>query len=628
MSSRNQTLKIATMKLEKILERLNSLEKGQFLKIINNLSSAEKNNPQLDAILSRADSNLKNADAVQVTQAFDALSNRYLEFIMEDYSKVASQLDILLNIITRDGNCIMRLDWFAKLYDDEIKKQKKAIEAFKADVNAEKPTMEESRVRDYKIFAACLKTAYFNDVASNFSPKITPDEQSILDELAKALELSLDERTMIKYAVLGIKKANNIDDVVSELKEKGLIFLSKKNNVIYVADEVVSLTRTIRGREVADKYFRRVLLQLKEPQVNMICRKHGIDHKLTLNEKIEQIIASGVSFSDVLRDDIHKADSKMIDKKKAISALCDEKLQISPAIKGATLDEKIDNLIAYFAKQYADEKIGISSGGYERLLLDLDQFVKGASKTIRSAYQLQEEEVMHGEFLADFNIMPRDVLELFAPETLVDLCDARQIKTRGSIVDNILAAYKDTEDLLVENYENIGFRNINALKENGISIQEADLGTTFEDVTKYILSQLGLDVDEKLRKKLNTEKDKMDIIIRTGDNSVVLVECKTVKESGYNKFSSISRQVRSYSSLLEKNDFHVDKIIIVAPDFSEDFVADCGDEFTLPITLLKAGSLAAIYHAVKETGSNRFTLQMLSRDILVQEDRIIRALKK
>lgn len=616
------------MKLEKILERLNSLEKGQFLKIINNLSSAEKNNPRLDAILSRADSNLKNADAVQVTQAFDALSNRYLEFIMEDYSKVASQLDILLNIITRDGNCIMRLDWFAKLYDDEIKKQKKAIEAFKADVNAEKPTMEESRVRDYKIFAACLKTAYFNDVASNFSPKITPDEQSILDELAKALELSLDERTMIKYAVLGIKKANNIDDVVSELKEKGLIFLSKKNNVIYVADEVVSLTRTIRGREVADKYFRRVLLQLKEPQVNMICRKHGIDHKLSLNEKIEQIIASGVSFSDVLRDDIHKADSKMIDKKKAISALCDEKLQISPAIKGATLDEKIDNLIAYFAKQYADEKIGISSGGYERLLLDLDQFVKGASKTIRSAYQLQEEEVMHGEFLADFNIMPRDVLELFAPETLVDLCDARQIKTRGSIVDNILAAYKDTEDLLVENYENIGFRNINALKENGISIQEADLGTTFEDVTKYILSQLGLDVDEKLRKKLNTEKDKMDIIIRTGDNSVVLVECKTVKESGYNKFSSISRQVRSYSSLLEKNDFHVDKIIIVAPDFSEDFVADCGDEFTLPITLLKAGSLAAIYHAVKETSSNRFTLQMLSRDILVQEDRIIRALKK
>lgn len=616
------------MKLERVLERVNSLEKGQFLKIINNLSAEEKDNPQLEAILSRADSNLKNADAIQVKQAFDALSNRYVEFVMEDYSKVSSQLDILLNIITRDGNCIMRLDWFAKLYDEEIKKQKKAIEAFKEDVNADKPSMDASRVRDYKVFATCLRTAYFNDSASNFSPKITADEQSILDSLAKALELSLDERTMIKYSVLGIKKVTNIDDVVAELKEKGLIFLSRKNNVIYVADEIVSLARRIRGREVADKYFRRVLLQFKEPQINMICRKHGIDSKIPYNEKIEQIITSGVSFSDVLKEDIHKADVKLIDKKKAITAFCDEKLAISPAIKGATLDDKVDNLIAYFAKQYSEEKIGISSGGYERMLLDLDSYVKGASKIIRSTFQFQEEEIMHGEFLTDYNIMPRDVLELFSTEALSDLCAAREIKTRGNIVENVLAAYKDTEDLLVENYESIGYRDINALKENGIAISESELGTTFENVTKYIFEKLGLDVDEKLRKKLNTEKDKMDILLRTGDDSVVLVECKTVKENGYNKFSSISRQVKSYKSLLEKNDFQVDRIIIVAPDFSEDFVAECGDDFSLPITLLKAGSLASIYHAVMETGTNRFTLQMLSRDILVQEDRIIRVLKK
>ena len=67
------------MKLERILEKLNSLEKGQFLKIINTLSSEEKDNPKLEAILSRADSNLKNADAIQVTQAFEALADRYVE---------------------------------------------------------------------------------------------------------------------------------------------------------------------------------------------------------------------------------------------------------------------------------------------------------------------------------------------------------------------------------------------------------------------------------------------------------------------------------------------------------------------------------------------------------------------
>lgn len=616
------------MKLERVLERLNSLEKGQFVKIINNLSSEEKNNPKLESILSQADSNLKNADAIQLTQAFEALSDRFVAYVMADYSKVSSQLDILLNIITRDGNSIMRLDWFAKLYEEEIKKQKKAIEVFRADLTAEKPSMDSSRVRDYKTFAACLKTAYLNDMEANFSPKITPDEQTILDALADALELSLDERTMIKYSVLGIKKTQNVDEVVSELKDKGLVFLSKKNNVIYVADEVMSLARRIRGKEIADKFFRRVLLQFKEPQINLICRKHGIDVKLPYNKKVESIITSGVSFSDVLKEDIHKGEVKLVDRKKAITALCDEKLAIVPTIKGSTIDDKVKNLINYFAKLYGEEKIGISTGGYERMLVDLKESVKGAEKVIRDAFQLQEDDVMHGEFLIDFNIMPRDILELFPAEDLTVLCEAKGIKTRGNIVDNVLAAYKDTEDLLVENYEAIGFRDINTLKDNGIILGEAELGITFEDVTKYILGKLGLEVDEKLRKKLNTDKDKMDILVRTGENSVVLVECKTVKENGYNKFSSISRQVRSYKNLLEKNGFQVDKILIVAPDFSEDFVADCADEFTLPITLLKAVSLASIYNTVKVSGTNRFTLQMLSRDILVQEDRIIRALKK
>lgn len=615
------------MKLEKILERINSLEKGQFLKVINNLSAAEKDNPKLEAVLSSSDSNLKNADAVQVAQAFEALSDSFIAFIMDEYTKASSQLDILLNLITRDGNSIMRLDWFQKLYEEEVKKQKKAIEVFKEDVNSDKPTLDAERIRDYKTYAACLKTAYFNDKDSNFTPKITSDEQSILDTLAKSLELSQDEMTMIKYSVLGIKKNPNIDEVVAELREKGLIFLSKKNNIIYVADEVVSVARKIRGKEVADKYFRRVLLQMKEPQINMICRKHGLDIKLLYKEKIELIIASGVSFSSVLKDDIYKPDVKLTDKKKFIMEFCDERLAI-PGIKGSTLDDKVASLIAYYDKMSKEEKIGISAGGYDKMLSDLCEFVKDANKTVRTVFQLQEDNVMRGEYLTEYNIMPRDILELFTSDELNEFCTARQIKTRGGLVENILAVYKDNENLLVENYENIGFRNINALTENGVVITEAELGVTFENVTKYIFEKLGLEVDEKLRKKLNTEKDKMDILLRTGDSSVVLVECKTVKENGYNKFSTISRQVKSYKTLLEKNGFMVEKIIIVAPDFSEDFVADCGDEYTLPITLLKAGSLAAIYEAVKETGKNKFTLQMLARDILVQEDRIIRVLKK
>lgn len=37
---------------------------------------------------------------------------------------------------------------------------------------------------------------------------------------------------------------------------------------------------------------------------------------------------------------------------------------------------------------------------------------------------------------------------------------------------------------------------------------------------------------EKLKKSINTTKDKADILLNLGNNSVIIIECKTVKESG------------------------------------------------------------------------------------------------
>ena len=615
------------MKLEKILDQLTSLEKGAVIKVINTLVSHQKHSSELDSIVIGADTNLKNADSLQVAEVFNKVSSAFGEYILEEYTKTTSQLDILLDIITKDGNCIMRLDWFAKLYDDQIRRQKKAIEEFKKNVHTEKPTIDAARIRDYKIFAECLRTAYHNDEKLNFDPKITADEQTILDTLSSNLELSQDEATMIKYAVLDIKK-ESIDDVVAELKDRGLIFLSRKTSTIYVADEVVAILRKLRGREVADKFYRRVLLQLREPVINMVCRKHGIDSKLPLQEKIETIIDSGISFSSLLKEDIHKPETKLVDRKKVIAELCDDKLSIVPSIKGSSLDDKVTNLIAYFDDLYQNERLGISASGYERLMVDIGEFIASANKIIKNNFQLQDDDVLHSEYLTEYNIMPRDVLELLPTEELVVLCEARNIKTRGNVIDNILASYKDSESLFVENYESLGNRDLNALKNNGLFIKEAEIGVKFESVTKFIFSGLGFEVDEKLRAKLNTDKDKMDILVKIDDTDVVLIECKTVKDSGYNKFSAISRQVRSYKTLLEKNGFNVVKILVVAPDFSEDFVSDCGDDFELNISLLRASSLLAIYNAYKEHPSKKVTIQMLMKDVLIQEDRIIRALKK
>jgi hypothetical protein len=235
---------------------------------------------------------------------------------------------------------------------------------------------------------------------------------------------------------------------------------------------------------------------------------------------------------------------------------------------------------------------------------------------------------MNGAYLTEYNIMPRDILELIPSSDLVQFCQGRGIKSRGNLIDNILAAYKDSESMFVENYEFIGKRDLNAIKANGILIKEAELGVKFEEVTKYIFENIGFEVNEKLRKKINTEKDKIDILISIDETSVLLVECKTVKDNGYNKFSAISRQIRSYKTLLEKNNLNVAKILIVAPDFSDDFISDCGDDFDLNISLIKASSLTAIYKACKENSGKKVTAQMLMKDVLVQEDRIIRALKK
>ena len=155
-----------------------------------------------------------------------------------------------------------------------------------------------------------------------------------------------------------------IDSLINDLKQIGVIFYSKKNNTVYVADELVRILRKVRGKEVADKFFRRVLRLLHEPQINLICKKHNIDWRLPLNQKINEIIKGGISFESALINDIFKDGKKISEKKKFIIDLCDKGLKISPNLKGSTMEEKISNLIKYFEDVERDEKVGISIDGY------------------------------------------------------------------------------------------------------------------------------------------------------------------------------------------------------------------------------------------------------------------------
>jgi len=413
------------------------------------------------------------------------------------------------------------------------------------------------------------------------------------------------------------------------LKNIGVIFYSKKSNLVYVADEVVKVLRKIREKEVADKYYRRVLKTFKEPQINLICRKHNIDTKeIDYEGKIKRIIKEGISFSSLLKNAMHKEGTTLTDKKKAINDLWENGLRIDTPLRGLTVEEKIDNIIKYFDELERDEKVGISVEGYEKLLFDLNEVLPTFHPTVLKEFEMPEETVLNSNNLLDFNIKPRDVLDILPAEALKTFVAEKNLKSRGDIVQNVLDAYKDAENLMIENFENIGFRNLSALRDNGIIIKESELGLKFEEITKSIFEKLGFNVDEKLKKKLNTAKDKIDILLNLGNNEVIIIECKTVKESGYNKFSSVSRQIKSYVELAKGNGYTVVKSLLVAPDFSDDFINDCDLEFEINLSLITASSLVNILEGFRNSKHKQFPYQLLLKDVLIKEERILKAISK
>jgi hypothetical protein len=570
---------------------------------------------------------LKNIDNINVAKVFILVEDEFAEYVKKEFANTTSQLDILTDIIIKDGNCIMKQDWLARLYENELKVIDKKLKVFQKIFDSDNSGIKEQRIRDYKIYKACLHTAYTNDLEANQDAKITTDEQSILLTLSQHLELSQEEIKLINHIIVPFKKLE-IDTVINTLKNIGIIFYSKKNSTVYVADEVVRILRKVRGKEVADKFFRRVLRYLREPQVNLICKKHNIDWRLPLEQKIKGIIKEGISFSGVLTNDIFKEGTKVSEKKKVIIDLCDKELKISPSLKGATVEEKISNLIRYFENVEQDEKVGISIDGYEKLLIEVGEILPKLNEQIKDEFELQDEFVLKSNYLLDYNIKPKDILEIISEKDLDTFCKSKNIKTRGDLITNILDTYQDAENLYLENFENIGFRNLNVLKENGIQVKESELGVKFENLTKSIFTKLGFNVDEKLRQLLNTKKDKIDIVINLSNKELILVECKTIKESGYNKFSSVSRQLKAYINLATSKDFKVIKSLLIAPDFSDDFVKDCGLDYELNLSLITASSLINILNGFRNSKHKQFPYNLLMRDVLIQEERILKAIEK
>ena len=614
------------MKLEQILDKLGSIEKNSFIKIIDNIiSNHPKHSKEIDKILSTSNKGLKPVDHQNISTIFLLTADEFQEHIKCEFQEINSQLDILIDIIIRDGNCIMKQDWFSRLYEKEIKHLKTRIKGLNADFENDKSDLSASRKRDYRIYKECLKTAYQNDLDNNRDAKITSDELSIMLTLSRQLGLSQEEVKLINYSIIPIKKLD-IQDVIKGLKNIGVIFYSNKENTIYVADEMVRMLRKVREKEVAEKFYRRTLKILREPVINHIAREHNIDRKLSHAQKIEEIIKEGVSFTNLLSETIYKNESTLTEKKKTLNELCEKGLNI-PNLKGSTLEDKISSLITHFENIERDEKVGISLDGFDKLLAELNQSLPKLNEQIRQQFELQDEFVLKADYLLDYNIKPRDILDLIVKPDLTKFIKANGIKERGDDILNILEHYKDVENLYLENYENVAYRNLNTLKENGITVRESELGLKFEELTKVIFKGFGFHIDDALKNKLNTKNDMMDILLNLGNDEIIIVECKTSKERGYNKFSSVSRQLKSYQNVALKHDLRIVKILLVAPEFSDDFVTDCEMDTEMNLSLITASTLSNIFEAFKNSKYSEFP-HVLFRDIVINEERILKALKK
>jgi hypothetical protein len=81
-------------------------------------------------------------------------------------------------------------------------------------------------------------------------------------------------------------------------------------------------------------------------------------------------------------------------------------------------------------------------------------------------------------------------------------------------------------------------------------------------------------------------------------------------------------------NLAEQNGYRVIKSLLIAPDFSDDFEKECGLEYELNLSLMTASTMKKILDGFKKSKHKQFPYKLLLRDILIKEDRILKALEK
>ncbi|WP_100657045.1 hypothetical protein [Alteromonas flava] len=609
------------MKLANILSIVNQVEKSKFINGIDRIcSDAMKSDSKLAARVNKLDGQIKNATSNDITQLFDLVRPYFAQSVRDQLAMLGARATLLTNIMSRDGNCIARINWLETLYtkewraiDNRGKELKSTLEDVQDDVFDDAKRMH--------IYRACLEEAFTNDQKINREAKITDDERGILNVLAKQLDISADDQAAIEHLSDPIPR-DGVADAINALREIGLIFVSKKRHTVYVADEIVSLLHDIQGKEIADKHSLRILRTLSDAELSVILKNHrkpirGVERA----DKIKNILKMGISTTQLLTIDLYSSDTNISDRKERLKQLIAD-LNLPLDKLGTTLDERCELIIEALNTCSEAEFNALSATGFKELFASLQKHFSTLPKVLKQEFELEDQDELDVEKLRSLSITPHDILFMLSNDDIKLVSESMGLSRRGNTRLNILNSFADATDKLIENYGSLARRDLNALKQENIDIAEADLGLKFEEVTKAIFEQLGLDVDEDLRRSINTAKDKADVIISLSEDDVIVGEAKTCKNGDFAKYSSTSRQVKAYVSRCESQGKRVAQVLIVAPTFSDDFVESAEMDTEVNISMLEADGLKKILDAYRARRNPKFSAKLFTKGGLLKADLI------
>lgn len=610
------------MKLNNVLSAVNQVEKSKFINSIDRIcSDAIRTDTKLASKVNKLDGQIKNASNSDIIQLFDLVSPYFTKTIKEQLGMLGARATLLTNILSRDGNSVARLSWIESLYSKEWKEIQEKSRVIKDMLSLDGGLETFGEINRFKIYHACLVEAFTNDHKINRETKVTDDERSVLNVLAVQLDISEDDKAAIEHLVDPIPQ-DGVVDAINSLREIGLVFVSKKNQTVYVADEIVKILYEIQNRDLAQKHVLRILRTFSDAELSTILKNHrkpirGVERK----DKILTVLKMGLSTSSLLSRDLFSQQSTIGEKKERLKVLIAD-LDLPLDKLGTTIEERIALIIDALSNCSDLEFNSLSATGFKELFVALQNHFPSLLKMLKEEFELEEQEELNIEKLRAINITPHDILFMLSNDEIRLVVERMGISKRGNHRLNILNSFADATDKLIENYGALARRDLLALKKENIDIAESDIGIKFEEVTKAIFEQLGLDVDEDLRRAINTSKDKADVIISLSEDDVIVAEVKTFKNGDFAKYSSTSRQVKSYVSKCENSGKRVAQALIVAPTFSDDFIESAEMDTEVNISMIEAEGLKKIFDAYKSRRNPKFSAKLFTKGGLLKADLI------